>query len=88
MLRIDFSHWRQSAEVVRDQVLSAEHLRTRERWMALYEICTGKNATKVGTATGRNLQTIMDWVHRYNDKGPEAMVFKQTGGHRPFVKSS
>jgi transposase len=56
--------------------------------MALYEICTGKNATKVGTATGRNLQTIMDWVHRYNDKGPEAMVFKQTGGHRPFVKSS
>jgi transposase len=51
--------------------------------MALSEISTGKNATKVGTATGRNPQTIMEWVHRYNEIGPEAMVFKQTGGHPP-----
>ena len=88
MLKIDFSRWNQSAEIMRDQALSAEHPRTRERWMALYEICIGKNATKVGSATGRNPQTIMEWVHRYNEKGPDALVFKQTGGHPPFVKRS
>jgi transposase len=54
--------------------------------MALYEICIGKNATKVVIATGRTPQTIMEWVHRYNDKGPEAIVVKQTGG--PPAKSS
>ena len=86
MLKIDFSRWNQSAEVIRDQVLGAEHPRTRERWMALCEICTGKNATKVGTATDRNPQTIMEWVHRYNDNGPEAMVFKQTGGPPPLCQ--
>jgi hypothetical protein len=86
MLRIDFSRWNQSAAIIRDQALGAEHPRTRGRWMALYEICIGKNATKVVIATGRTPQTIMEWVHRYNDKGPEAIVVKQTGG--PPAKSS
>jgi transposase len=86
MLKIDFSRWNQSADMMRDQALSAEHPRTRERWMALYEICIGQNATKVGSATGRNPQTIMEWVHRYNEKGPDAIVFKQTGGHPPLCQ--
>jgi hypothetical protein len=68
--------------------MRAEHPRTTERWMALDEIGIGKNATKVGTATGRNHQTVMEWVQRYNEIGPEAMVFKQTGCHPPFAKSS
>jgi hypothetical protein len=54
MLKIDFSRWNQSAEAIRDQAFGAEHPRTTERWMALYEICIGKNATEIGTATGRN----------------------------------
>lgn len=87
MLKIDFSRWNQSADIMRDQALSSEHPRTRERWMALYEICIGKNATKVGSATGRNPQTIMEWVHRYNEKGPDALVFKQTGGHPPLCQT-
>jgi len=86
MLKIDFGRWNHNVELIREQALSAEHPRTRERWMALYEICTGKNATKVGTATGRNPQTIMEWVHRYNEIGPDAMVFKQTGGHPPLCQ--
>jgi Homeodomain-like domain len=86
MLKLNCSRWDQSIDVLRDQALSAEHPRTRERWMALYEICTGKNATKVGIETGRNPQTIMEWVHRYNEIGPEGMVFKQTGGHPPLCQ--
>ena len=85
MLKLNCSRWEQSIDVLRDQALSAEHPRTRERWMALYEICTGKNATKVGIDTGRNPQTVMEWVHRYNEIGPEAMVFKQTGGPPPLL---
>ena len=49
--------------------------------MALYDICNGKSATKVGTDTGRNLQTVMEWVHRYNEDSPETLVYQRSGGH-------
>jgi hypothetical protein len=41
MLKLNCSRWEQRIDVLRDQALSAEHPRTRERWMALYEICMG-----------------------------------------------
>lgn len=53
--------------------------------MALYEISQGKSASVVARKTGRNLQTLMEWVHRYNNSGPEALKFKHTGGHPPFA---
>ena len=34
--------------------LTAAHLRTRERFMALYEICLGKSATQVAKDSERN----------------------------------
>ena len=65
--------------------LTAAHPRTRERWMALYEICLGKSATQVAKDSQRNSQTVMDWVHRYNNNGPEALKFRHIGGHRPII---
>jgi len=88
MLKLDLSRWQQTAEHLRELALSAAHPRTRERWMALYEIAAGKNATVVGKKTGRNPQTVMEWVHLYNDQGPLALVFEQTGGHPPLCPPS
>jgi transposase len=84
MLTVDVEQWGQSAERLRQLALEAEHPRSRERLMALYEICDGKNASQVGRATQRNPQTVMEWVHRYNDEGPEAMLYRRTGGHPPL----
>lgn len=56
--------------------------------MALYEICGGKNASQVGRDSQRNPQTVMEWVHRYNEKGPEAMLYRRTGGHPPLCPST
>jgi transposase len=67
MLKVEGEKWNQSLETLREKALRAEHPRTRERLMALSEICGGKNATQIGKDTGRNPQTIMEWVHRYND---------------------
>ena len=88
MLKLDLSRWQQTSEHLRELALSAAHPRTRERWMALYEIAAGKNATVVGKKTGRNPQTVMEWVHRYNEQGPLALVFEQTGGHPPLCPPS
>jgi transposase len=84
MLKVECKKWNQSLEMLREEALKAEHPRTRERLMALYEICGGKNATQIGKNTGRNPQTIMEWVHRYNEQGLEAIKYQRTGGRLPL----
>lgn len=84
MLIVNTERWQQDAESLREQALKAEHQRTRERFMALYEITQGHNATQVGLKTARNPQTVMKWVHRYNELGPEAMQYRRSGGHPPL----
>lgn len=87
MLKVNVEKWSQSAEALRQLALGAEHPRSRERLMGLYEICGGKNATQVGLKSGRNPQTVMGWVHRYNEKGLEAILYRHTGGHPPLCPS-
>lgn len=87
MLRVKTADWHQSAESLREIALKASHPRTRERFMALYEITQGTSATKVGRQTQRNPQTVMDWVHRYNASGPDSLVFERTGGHPPLCQT-
>jgi len=87
MLKVECDRWNESASDLREEALRAKHIRTRERLMALYEICNGKSATKVGQQTARNPQTIMDWVHRYNRSGKEALLYKRTGGHSLFFQN-
>ena len=81
MLKVDVNLWQQSAEHLRESALRAEHPRTRERLRALYEICQGKSATQVGRETRRNPQTVMEWVHKYNQAGMSALEYQRSGGH-------
>jgi len=84
MLKVEVERWCQTAESLRQQALKATHPRTRERFLALYEISRGKCATEVGRESQRNPQTIMAWVHRYNKEGQESMVYRRSGGHPPL----
>jgi len=84
MLRVDIQKWQQSQEDLRVQALQAEHPRTRERFLALYEVTQGTSATQVGKETQRNPQTVMAWIHLYNDSGPTALHYRHTGGHPPL----
>ena len=84
MLRVDCKLWHQTVDMLREQALKAGHARTRKRFMALYEICRGKSATQVGLATKRNPQTVMEWVHRYNEVGPKSLGYQRSGGRSPL----
>ena len=53
---------------------SAAHQRTRERFLALYEVTQASCATEVATRTHRHPQTVMEWLHLYNTHGPEALT--------------
>jgi len=86
MLKVDTSKWQQDASALREQALTAAHPRSRERLMALYEISRGKNASQVGRESGRNPQTVMGWVHTYNKNGPDALLYRRSGGHPPLCQ--
>ncbi|EXJ16151.1 helix-turn-helix domain-containing protein [Imhoffiella purpurea] len=86
MLVLDLAKWNQTPDDLRKEAMHAPHPRTRERFLALYELARQRRgASSVARATGRHLQTLIRWVHRYNDAGPQALVFEHTGGVPPFL---
>lgn len=86
MLRPDFGKWGQSPAEIYELSVHAPHARTRERYQALYAIGTLRcNATEWAAEFGRKNQTVMKWVHRYNEHGPEAVQYRRTGGRTPLL---
>ncbi len=88
MLQVDHARWGQTPQDLRHLALSAPHPRTRERVLALLDIAQGSCATQVAARTGRHPQTIMGWVHAYNAHGPDALLYRRTGGRPPFALRS
>src|SRR4051794_9589754 len=84
MLRVDYARWGQTLEDLRYLALNAPQARTRERALALFDITQHRCATQVAVRTGRRAHTVMDWVHAYNQGGPDALAFRRTGGRRPL----
>lgn len=85
MLRVEHEKWDQSVSNLYDHAVNAPHARTRERFMALYEIANQKtNATLWAAEIGRHFQSVQSWVHAYNEHGPEALSFRHTGGWIPL----
>ena len=89
MLSVDHVRWGQTPEDLRRLAMGAPHRRTRERFLALYDILQGsRGATRVALRAGRHPQTVMGWLHTYNVHGPDALVYRRTGGRPPFVPAS
>jgi hypothetical protein len=86
VIRPDFTKWNQTADDVLRLAREAEHPRSRERYMALYAIGTQQSsATQWAKATGRENETILGWIHRYNQGGPATVVYRHSGGRTPFL---
>ena len=87
MLHIDCARWGQTPEDLRQLATGAPHPRTRERFLALYEITQASGATRVAPHTRRHPQTVIGWVHTYNERGPTALAYRRTGGRPPFARA-
>lgn len=88
MLQVDHDRWGQTQTDLRELALNATHARSRERFLALHDIAEGACATQVAARTGRHPQTVMGWLHAYNEHGPEALSYQRSGGRPPFVPLS
>jgi transposase len=88
MIRPDFAKWGQTPEEIYQLSLKAPHARSRERFQALYMIGTQSiNATEWAQQIGRRNQTVMEWVHKYNEQGAASLHYQRTGGRPPFLAS-
>jgi transposase len=84
VLRVDHQRWDQTVADLRHLALSAAHPRSRERFMALHDIAEGSCATAVAERTGRRAQTVMGWVHAYNERGPRCAELSAHRGPPPL----
>lgn len=88
MLRVDLGKWEQTADDLRLLALDSAHPRTRERFLALYQVTLGWSAMAWAAETERRHSTLIEWVVAYNERGPEALVYRRTGGWPPFFAMS
>jgi transposase len=89
MVRVDLAKWGQAPEDLRRASLQAPHPRSRERFQALYLIASGQfNATACAAHIGRQDETVLGWVRRYNAHGPDALAYRRTGGRAPLLASA
>lgn len=89
MIKVETAKWRQTVEDLRQASLHEAHPRSRERFQALYLIASGRcNATACAAHIGRQDETVLRWVHRYNRHGPDALAFRHTGGRSPLLLNS
>ena len=86
MVRVEMGKWEQTPEDLRRASLHAPHARTRERFQALDLIASGAyNATSCAAHIGRQDETVLAWLHDYNEHGPDALSYRRTGGRAPLL---
>ena len=89
MIKVEVAKWGQTVEDLRLAALHEAHPRSRERFQALYLIASGQfNATTCAAHIGRQDETVLRWVHRYNRHGPDAVTYRHSGGRSPLLLSS
>jgi len=87
MVGVECVKWGQTPEDLRRASVEAPHPRSRERFQALYLIASGRfNATACAAHIGRQDETVLGWVHRYNARGPDAVAYRRTGGRAPLLR--
>jgi transposase len=86
MVLPDIEKWGQTLSDLRRLSIESVHVRTRERFLALFLIGSGQtNATRWASEISRTKETVLGWVHQYNDQGPAALTYQRTGGRPPFL---
>jgi hypothetical protein len=89
MIKVEMAKWGQTVEDLRQASLDEVHPRSRERFQALYLMASGQlHATACAAHIGRQDETVLRWVHRYNRHGPGALVYRHTGGRSPLLPRS
>lgn len=71
----------------KERAKSAEHPREQERWLALAWVSEGKSKEEVAHLLQRHYNTILNWINRFNENGPEGLRYHPPTGGRSWLTS-
>ena len=74
-LREDFS-----AGDLRALARRSQDTRQCRRLLALAAVAEGRGRAEAAAIGGMDRQTLRDWVHRFNDEGPEGLLDRKSDG--------
>lgn len=74
-LRTDFS-----ATQLRALAVKTKDANQARRLLALAEVLEGKSRAEAARSGGMDYQTLCDWVHRFNERGPEGLIDGKSPG--------
>ena len=57
------------------------------RLLSLAAVLDGMNRTDAARIGGMDRQTLRDWVHRFNDQGPDGLCHVHAGGVEPRLSA-
>src|ERR1700730_12203338 len=77
-LRMDFS----ASELRRQAKRSKDNNQSR-RLLSLAAVLDGMNRTDAARIGGMDRQTLRDWVHRFNEAGPDGLLDTWSSGPEP-----
>ena len=87
MLKPNLAKWNQTLNDLFELAVQAEHPRSRERFLALYHLASeGGGASAYASRTNRDRITVMEWVHKYNELGTQAIHYRRSGGTVPLFR--
>jgi transposase len=69
-----------SADELRSLARRARDVAQARRLLAVASVLEGASRTQAAEAAGMMRQTLRDWVHRYNEEGPDGLLDRRRPG--------
>ncbi len=80
-LRLDYR-----AADLRRLAAATKHANQSRRLLSLAAVLDGMNRTDAARIGGMDRQTLRDWVHRFNERGPDGLKDSWANGSAPRLK--
>ena len=81
-LRSDFT-----AAALRRLAAASRHARQSRRLLSLAAVLDGMSRDAAARIGGMDRQTLRDWVHRFNEHGPDGLMDVRGKGHAPRLSA-
>ncbi len=76
-----------SAVELRRLAAATKHANQSRRLLSLAAVLDGMNRTEAALVGGMDRQTLRDWVHRFNEHGPDGLLDTWSKGSAPRLSA-
>ena len=85
MRRLDLARWKQTIGDLNRLAIESDHVRTRQRFAVLVRVAQGAAYGAIATEFDVHRTQPSKWIRLYNDGGPDALIYRHSGGHAPLL---